>query len=221
MFSYLQVIHIDPSQAAETTQPLLNQLAELSEVLPGVRSAKAGATLPRALNGGQLMWRLSFSSEADYWACHRSSVWRSKVALALAPERGLSIDAAAYDSKFADTSRPRQSRRIWRCLMLALEPYAGAADTRQLERDLMLMPRYVETIGNWALGRAVSSQGRRSWTHVWEQEFDDVQGLEGPYMTHPIHWGLVDAWFDPECPQRIVDPLLIHAAFEIERTIIV
>ena len=221
MFSYLQVIHIDPSQPAGKVHELLHRLAEFSETLPGVRSAKAGTTLPRALNGGQLMWRLSFSTEADYWTCRASRVWHSKVAPALAPERGLSIDSAAYDVKFADTSRQRSTQRIWRCLMLALEPHAGAADARQLERDLMLMPRYIDAIGNWALGRAVSSQGRRSWTHVWEQEFDDVQGLEGPYMTHPIHWGLVDAWFDPECPQRIVDPLLIHAAFAIERSIII
>jgi hypothetical protein len=70
------------------------------------------------------------------------------------------------------------------------------------------------------LCKVVASSGRRSWTHVWEQEFDDVAGLEGPYMLDPIHWGLVDGWFDPECPQRIVDPFLIHAAFAIKQAVI-
>jgi hypothetical protein len=39
-------------------------------------------------------------------------------------------------------------------------------------------------------------------------------------MMHPVHWGLVDGWFDPECPQRIVDPFLIHAAFDIRQGVI-
>ena len=39
-------------------------------------------------------------------------------------------------------------------------------------------------------------------------------------MLDPIHWGLVDGWFDPECPQRIVDPFLIHAAFAIKSAVI-
>jgi len=79
----------------------------------------------------------------------------------------------------------------------------------------------VQSIRNWTLGAVVASGGRRRWTHVWEQEFVDVSGLEGEYMVHPVHWGLVDGWFDPECPQRIVDPMLIHAAMDISGAVIV
>ena len=40
--------------------------------------------------------------------------------------------------------------------------------------------------------------GTSAWTHVFEQEFTDVEGLMGPYLMHPIHWAVVDRWFDPE-----------------------
>jgi hypothetical protein len=83
------------------------------------------------------------------------------------------------------------------------------------------MPSHVSVIKNWAMGHVIASEGRRRWTHVWEQEFDSVQGLEGEYMIHPIHWGLVDGWFDPECPQRVVDPFLIHAAMPIDTAVII
>ena len=50
------------------------------------------------------------------------------------------------------------------------------------------------------------------WTHLWEQEFDRLEGLEQDYMLHPFHWGHVDRWFDPEMPERVVDPWLAHLA---------
>ena len=37
-----------------------------------------------------------------------------------------------------------------------------------------------------------------------------MRGLQEDYMLSPYHWGLVDGWFDPECPQRIVDTHLAH-----------
>ena len=31
-------------------------------------------------------------------------------------------------------------------------------------------------------------------------------------MNHPVHWGLVDRWYDPECPERIADAsMLVNA----------
>lgn len=220
MFNLLKVIDLDPGLPATEEEHLLKVLAESGESLPGVKAARASKTLPRALNGGRLMWRLVFNSEHDYKACLLSKQWRTKIAPVLAPARGVSVDSVAYQPAFWRTSLRRRGG-IWRCLVLSVEANARAEDVRQLEKDLLLMPEHVSTIRNWALGHVVSALGRRRWTHVWEQEFDDVQGLEGEYMMHPIHWGLVDGWFDPECPQRIVDPFLIHAAFAIEETVII
>ena len=55
---------------------------------------------------------------------------------------------------------------------------------------------------------------------MWEQEYADVSGLEVDYMMHPYHWGLVDGWFDPECPQRIVDLRVAHVYCPAAETIL-
>ena len=220
MFNLLQVIDLGPSAADGAMAGLQALLTDAGPKLPGVRSAVAGRTLPRALNGGHILWRLAFGTESDYWSCIASPAWRSEITTALAPDRGVLVDTIAYQAELFQTSRPGDPVGIWRCLVLAVEPGASAPDRAQFERDLLLMPDHVTTIRSWALGRAKSSSGRRGWTHVWEQEFRDLAGLEGEYMTSPIHWGLVDGWFDPECPQRIVDPHLIHAAIAISEPVL-
>jgi hypothetical protein len=219
MFNLLKVIHLDA--AARAVDGLAEKLTSAGKLLPGTLASSVGKTLPRALNGGQLMWRLTFASEQDYRACVASRPWRESVVPALSADAGALIDSMLYAVDFADARHVRINNGIWRCLVMAMEPFARPDAVQQLKRDLLLMPQYVSTIRNWALGHVVSAEGQRPWGLVWEQEFDDVAGLEGEYMTHPIHWGVVDGWFDPECPQRIVDPLLIHAAFAIDRQVII
>jgi hypothetical protein len=46
---------------------------------------------------------------------------------------------------------------------------------------------------------------------VFEQLFTDADGLMGPYLMHPIHWAVVDRWFDPECPDVIVRDRVCHS----------
>jgi hypothetical protein len=220
MFNLLQVIDLGPGATEGSADELVQRLNAVGAKLPGVRNALAGKTLPRALNGGHLMWRIAFTSEADYWACVSSPAWRTEVAPQLSPERGAVVDSIAYQAELYQPCRSGEQVGIWRCLVMALEPGVEAAALRQFERDTLLMPPLVGTIRSWALGRVRQTQGRRAWSYVWEQEFADIGGLEGEYMTNPIHWGVVDGWFDVECPQRIFDPCLIHAAFEIPRPIL-
>ena len=72
------------------------------------------------------------------------------------------------------------------------------------------MPKHVKTIRSWQLGKVVEANGSRAWTHVWEQEYETLEGLTGAYMMHPCHWAQVDRWFDPEFPEWLVDPELCH-----------
>jgi Stress responsive A/B Barrel Domain len=73
------------------------------------------------------------------------------------------------------------------------------------------MPRYVPAMTAWQLSRVVESVGTTAWTHVFEQEFTNVEGLMGPYLMHPIHWAVVDRWFDPECPEVIITDRVCHS----------
>jgi hypothetical protein len=211
------VIDLGPQASEDAAQTLRDRLASAAGALSGVRSYVVGKTLPRALNGGHLMWRATFATEADYWTCAASKEWRTTIEPLLAP---FLIDNTLYRTGFSDSSAGRRRPGIWRCLVVSVDAGTASDTIRQFEKDLLLMPTFVKAIRNWALSPVILASGRRRWTHVWEQEFDDVAGLEGEYMLHPIHWGLVDGWFDPECPQRIVDPLLIHASIDITAAVI-
>jgi hypothetical protein len=220
MFNLLNVIDLGPDAAPDAADRMVHLLNGEAAALPGVVSALAGRTLPRALNGGHLMWRVAFGSEEDYWACRASSRWRSQIAPALSPATGVTLDSIAYHVDVSDVSAGRSGEGIWRCLVLSVTPNAPVEHVRQFEKDLLLMPSQVSAIRNWAFGHVASSEGHRRWSCVWEQEFDDIAGLEGEYMMHPIHWGLVDSWCDLECPQHIMDAYLIHAAFPIREAVI-
>ena len=90
----------------------------------------------------------------------------------------------------------------------------------RFEHDTMGMPRYIDAIRNWAFSRVDPELQPTPWTHVWEQEFQELRGLEEDYMVSPYHWGLVDGWFDPECPQRVVDTHLAHVYCPAAATIL-
>lgn len=220
MFNLLHVVTLPAGGSAGAPDHAAAALAHAGRSLPGAINSVAGKTLPRDLNGGSLMWRVSFATEADHWAALASQQWRRVVEPLLYAGNGVYFDRISYRQSLSDTSAGRSQPGIWRCLVLSVDAGTSGAVIRQFEKDTARMPEHVPAIRNWSLGHVVARQGRRHWSHVWEQEFDDVAGLEGEYMMHPIHWGLVDGWFDPECPQRIVDSLLIHAAFAIEDAVI-
>lgn len=221
MFNVLKVITLPPSAAGDGVSRMVGLLSDAGASLPGVVSAKAGGTLPHGLFGGDLMWRLQFATEADYRMCVASEGWRLAVAPLLAQETGVFVDSVAYPVGRSQVRAQSGDERIWRCLVMAIDPNTPPAVIKQFERDMLLMPKYVSTIGSWALSDVVACEGRRRWTHVWEQEFETPAGLAGEYMLNPIHWGYIDRWYDPESPQRIADiACIIHATIAIDEAVI-
>ncbi len=221
MFNLLNVIDLGPDASEDEADRLVALLDREMTALPGIVSAKAGKTLPDALYGGHLISRIAFACEDAWRACEASSQWQSRILPALAASKGIFVDSAAYHSTHSCLSAGPRTDGIWRCLMFAADTHSPAESLRQFERDMLLMPGHVSTIRNWSLGHVVWTSGRRRWTHVWEQEFDNMGGLTGEYMTNPIHWGLIDGWYDPESPTRIIDIVcIVHAALAIDEAII-
>lgn len=109
-----------------------------------------------------------------------------------------------------ETSTP--GPRVKRTLLLNVREGTSADVRTRFEADLIAMPNHISTIRSWALSRIDQSMAGASsrWTHAWEQEFDDVEGLTGEYLLHPYHWTHVDRWFDPEAPESIVEPDLAN-----------
>ena len=215
--------HVDDVDAADAPAPLaastgdealgVTRLLDVAEpdrerVLHAVRAAAedSGAlrvlvqpTLPGSRNGGDILVHLRFADR---------TAWE-----------GSDFDAALEDSAitrvngvtYRGAPAARGSGTVYRTLLLRVPPDVDPQTVAAFESELGAMPRYVSTIAAWQLSRVEESLGAGEWTHVFEQEFTDVDGLMGPYLMHPIHWSVVDRWFDPETTDVIVRDRVCHS----------
>jgi len=132
------------------------------------------------------------------------------------------VETVRYAQGPVALRQPDLADGIHRTLLLHVDPDTPTNLVERFELDLADMPRYIESIRNSSLSRVESMTGSLGpeYTHVWEQEFVDLDGLTGPYMMHGYHWSLVDPWFDAQSPHAIVDEQLIHASCELRRSIL-
>lgn len=160
-------------------------------------------TLPGVRNGGDVLVHLRFAEPAA----------RARAVADL--DRLLTQPAVRHvnGATYRGTTTPGAdgTGTVYRTLLLRVRDGIAEATVRRFEDDLRLLPRYVRTIHSWQLSRVEDAVGASPWTHVFEQEFTDVDGLMGPYLMHPIHWAYVDRWFDPECPDMIVRDRVCHS----------
>ncbi|OBI26800.1 Dabb family protein [Mycobacterium sp. E2238] len=160
-------------------------------------------TLPGARNGGDVLVHLRFGAPAQ-WGC----VATAFDAL-MADSAVTRVNGANYSGRPVRSGELRGT--VYRALLLRVAPHAAPATVARFEHELESMARYVSSIRAWQLSRVSEGVGASAWTHVFEQEFSDVAGLMGPYLMHPIHWAVVDRWFDPECPDVIVHDRVCHS----------
>jgi len=178
-------------------QPGARGGARLMQALPDAAETLLRPTLAGVYNGGDLLLRLRGLRDG---AAARPGL----------PDGPIThVDSVVYEEGTGggDWSGPG----VYRVLLLSVKPAIAAAATACFERELLAMPRYIRSIRAWRLSRVTRAAGARSWTHVWEQRYDDLDGLSGEYMMHPYHWAWVDRWFDPENPDWIVDTHLCHS----------
>ncbi len=181
-------------------------------MVAALRGAASGAgalgwvvepTLPGSRNGGDILAHLRFASKGQ-WDCAATGF-----AEALDDPAVGRVNGAAYSGLPAH--RAQKPGTVYRALLLSVQPDTDHDTVARFEAELQLMPRYVRTISDWQLSRVEEATGVSAWTHVFEQLFTDAGGLMGPYLMHPIHWALVDRWFDPECPDVIVRDRVCHS----------
>jgi Stress responsive A/B Barrel Domain len=215
MFAVLRIITL-PSDRGSEADNVVATLSRAGPGLPGVAGSWAAPVSPVAvINAGDVVWRTAFRSESDALAAPLAPMWRAEVAPAL---EGARVTAVGY--RVTRMGPGPDAPGIWRALVLRVMPHGFPGPARQLEAELLLFPKYVTAIRSWALSPIAFVEGPKAFTHVWEQEYDDLEGLTGEYMTHPIHWGLVDRFFDAESPAYIVDPQLVQVVGRIEGTIL-
>jgi hypothetical protein len=165
-------------------------------------------TLPGSRNGGDILVHLRFG-DSNAWS-------QSTFDAALTDPAITQVNGAVYRG----TPTATDHGSVYRALLLRVDPAAEATAVAAFERELASMPSYVDTITAWQLSRVDTAIGTSPWTHVFEQEFSNVEGLMGPYLMHPIHWAVVDRWFDPETTDVIVRDRVCHSFCELTRPVI-
>lgn len=185
---------------------------EAERVLDDIRTAaeRSGAstfvvepTLPGSRNGGDILIHLRFPNH---------NAWNESDFDAVLDDPAITrVNGATYHG----TPERSGAGAVYRVLLLRIPPEVPAETVAEFERELAMMPRYVSTIAAWQLSRVDTAVGATGWTHVFEQEFSDVDGLMGPYLMHPIHWAVVDRWFDPETTDVIVRDRVCHSFCEL------
>ena len=198
MYSVTKLLDI----SEDARDRLLGELRDAAAAADAQRWA-VQPTLPGARNGGDILLHLRFPAE-DQWHCAQA-----RFAEVLADPAVSRIDGANYSGEQMHCGDTPGT--VYRTLLLRVAPETEAASVARFEHELSLMPQYVSTIRAWQLSRVSEAVGTTAWTHVFEQEFSDVDGLMGPYLMHPIHWAVVDRWFDPETTDVIVRDRVCHS----------
>ena len=191
----------------ETAQLYLQPGADRAALVDALRAAPghSAPNLPGCWGAGDCTWDALSPSSAS-------------IAARLQALPGVArVDHVRYEVIASGMRAPDLRNGIKRTLLLRVQPDAQAHAVAALEHALLRMPQYLSGIRNWSLGRVCSDS---RWTHVWQQEFANLDDLLGEYMVHPYHWAWVDRWFDPECPQWIVDTALSHAFCPIEASVL-
>jgi len=209
--------------AAAGLEPLRSALEGASRALPGIEGAWIAPNYVADYGAGHLTWDLLFPDRATATASRASAAWRERIAPALARD-GASFTALGLETVGAGLARPAIEKGVKRTALFRKLPGVAARDLDRWERDLLEMPAHVPAIVNWRLSRAIpldwSSANAPSWSHVWEQEYERLEGLTVDYMVHPHHWAHVDRWFDPESGSQIIDTALCHAFSPLAGTIL-
>ncbi|OBG30479.1 Dabb family protein [Mycobacterium sp. 852002-51057_SCH5723018] len=198
MYSVVRLLDV----VEQDRRRLLNELTDAAAA-SGAKRWIVGPTLPGARNGGDVLLHLRFGSQDEY----RSTT--TALATMMTDPSVTRVNGANYLGE--PNTCAAYPGTVYRTLLLRVSPHADATTVSKFEHQLSLMPRYVPAIRAWQLSRVCEAVGDSAWTHVFEQQFSDVDGLMGPYLKHPIHWAVVDRWFDPECPEVIVHDRVCHS----------
>ncbi len=209
MFSVTRLVHLtDPSDTA-AVEAVVHRIRAGVDATPH-RYALVQPTLDGARNGGDVLVHLRFTTQWEWESC------RSAVESAIAGPDVRHVDGADYlpgsgRESWSGSRTGAAVPTVYRTLLLRVDAAAARDVVERFEREMLRMPQHVTSMLSWQLSRVTAASGASEWTHVWEQSFTDVDGLLGQYMAHPVHWGYVDKWFDPESVEYIVKDRVCHS----------
>jgi hypothetical protein len=213
-------MHLVPDADPQRVDRLVEAVRAADQELD-VLAADAARTTPNAYRAGDVMVLGAFA-DRDAAARTRDHPYVETVVRPLVEACASHLETVCYAQGPVTVRQPDLADGIHRTLLLHVDQATDPTLVERFERDLADMPRYIDSIRNSSLSRVESMIGSLGpeYTHVWEQEFVDLDGLTGPYMMHGYHWSLVDTWFDAQATEPIVDRRLIHASCDLRRSIL-
>lgn len=206
MFNVTRLLDVE-AQDDDRVLATIRAFAEASGALRWV----VEPTEPGSRNGGDVLAHLRFADRERWQAAE------PRLARVLSDPAITRINGASYPGEPNCGGSPGT---VYRTLLLRVHPGTRPDAVARFEAELTSMAHYVNTIRAWQLSRVLEPVGATAWTHVFEQEFTDVDGLMGPYLMHPIHWAVVDRWFDPESTDVIVRDRVCHSFCSLDRPVL-
>ncbi len=218
MFSSLRLVTLSSDLSGSAREAALEALSEAARET-GAASTLFAPTCPGVWNGGDLIWRSEYRGEPHYRDAESSERFRRRAVVMLGDATRVSrVEHVVFAGGACGGTSP--ARGLYRVALFCANRSPTADRLARFASETSAMPRCVRSIRRWQLSAPLHASGSRPWTHVWEQEYDDLAGLNGPYMLHPCHWGEVDRWFDPEDPDWLIDPVLCHTFCETSGPVI-
>ena len=220
MYRRIALLHLHPQASPDEIAVLERELGDIVNRVPGLAHAHLGRHYPNTVGGGEYTWDLAFTDREHCVA------WPDQLRVSeqvdLFAKLVARTDAVQFAATNTHVAQPAITDFIKRTLFLEVERSTPPAEAQNFDRVLTGMPRYIPAIRNWAYHRVDDDAiiGPRRWTHVWEQEFQELSGLRVDYMVTPYHWGYVDTWFDPESPHRVVASGVAHVYCAAATTIL-
>ncbi|HZQ32708.1 MAG TPA: Dabb family protein [Mycobacterium sp.] len=223
MYNWLSVITFPQTLDDADRTATAAKLQALLQELPRVRSTMAmpSPADPFRLNGGDLVCRTVFESRGDYQKAVDSQQGQQVKALLNDQSTAAALNEVGYEGGLSGGAVT--SPTIYRVALFCANIEPTRDRLEQFRTETSLMPSYIKTIQRWQLSTLSSqdtARGLHHWTHVWEQEYAELDGLTGTYLFHPDHWAHVDRWFDPEYPEFLVDPVLVNTFCPITTSVI-
>jgi hypothetical protein len=213
-------IHLRADAEASARDELTSALRSCADHLDLVALQVAPTEAP-AHRAGDIM-SLAAYADLESYDTARAHPYVQTVLEPLLHKHAGHVETVRYEQGPVILQEPDLRDGIQRTLLLRVDPACAPGAVAAFEHELADMTRYIDTIRNSSLSRVdiVDNPAGPAWTHVWEQEFQTLDGLTGLYMEHPYHWAFVDTWFDPQAPNHIVDVTLIHAMCRLDRSIL-
>ena len=215
-------VKLREDEAPDSRQALADRLGEVGLEVTGALASHAGVHFDLSVGGGDLTWDLLLEGEgALAELCGRLAGSGPEEVLTTlgGPVAELASQVATVELAVPETLDTGLGSPgligVKRTLWLRVLPEAERGAVARFEAETPLLAEAVPAIRNWRWSRVREIAPRPMavrWTHLWEQEFDSVDGLQVDYMSSPCHWGYIDRWFDLEMPDRVVDLWLAHLA---------